>query len=441
MGNAILVFVLLLGTVISVTSSSAKGPFDPNVKDMMSSISVMSELEASGSSIEGFHMNVDGRRRVLQQEDSDSSCEFDVSFSINSITRNDLTSAISVTNNRELPTPVQVVYSLGDSTAMALETVTNALLVSKGNTDGAPIRFRSIESIKSEATEMFKLNSKFINSDGSSSPSPMTRLDLENLNLNGVPCSLQGQNTLTYNKCFNALSFFQSFNGRAPPTNIDGCTLRFCCGQVMKIETKETPAKEEEIAIVPAAAPESEGFNNSSSAAVTTGVTEDTKNQKEDLQSVDNQSPSVDLSPSPSPPGSESSSEANSSSSTEAKSSSSMGPIIGAIAGVVAALVIAVILSIIFIRSRRKQRISPEKPNGSSPSRNPNGTNQKSVALRAMTGASIFSRGGGTTTGQGTMEATSSSELPCSHSISSGKVRALCINRLFADRGIHFCFE
>jgi hypothetical protein len=50
-----------------------------------------------------------------------------------------------------------------------------------------------------------------------------------------------------------------------------------------------------------------------------------------------------------------------------------------------------------------------------------------------MTGASIFSRGGGTTTGQATMEATSSSELPCSHSISSGKVRELCTIRVFVS--------
>eukprot|EP00890_Picochlorum_soloecismus_P004714 jgi/Picsp_1/5243/NSC_02606-R1_protein len=416
-GNVMLVVVLLLGTEMSVMSISAKGSLDREVDT--SSISVLSDPQVSDSLLEGLDINVNGRygrRRVLQQEDSTNSCEFDVSFSINAITKNDVTSSISVTNNRELPTPVQVVYSFGDSTAMALETVTNALLVSKGNTDGAPIRFRSVDSIKSEASEVFKLNSKFINIDGSDSPSPMTRLDLENLNLNGAPCSLQGQNALTYNKCFNALSFFQSFNGRVPPTNIDGCTLRFCCGQIMKKETKETPTKEEEKleAIVPAAAPESEGFSNASAAVVATGAINDTKNPKEDFQSANYQSPAVDVSPSPSPPVSDSSSETN--------SGSNMGPIIGAIAGVAAVLVIAAILSILFIRSRRKQRISPEKTVSSSPSSNPPGKSQKSVALRAMTGASIFSRGGGTTTGQATMEATSSYEMPCSHSISSGKV-------------------
>lgn len=429
MGNVLLVVALLLAsTVTSVMSTSGKGSFDRKVD-----VSELSENKLFDSSTEGFGTHADSnnaRRKVLQQqEDSTNSCEFDVSFSINAITRNDITSSISVTNNRELPTPVQVVYSLGDSTAMALESVTNALLVSKGNTDGAPIRFRSVDSIKSETSEIFKMISKFINSDGSDSPAPMTRLDLENLNLNGVPCSLQGQNSLTYNKCFNALSFFQSFNGRVPPTNIDGCTLRFCCGQIMKKEAKEAPAKEEEIveAIMPAAAPESESFSNSSGASIATGAPENTKDEKKEKVDSNNynQSPAVNVSPSPSPPSTESS--------KEGSSSSNMGPIIGAIAGVAALLVIAVIISIIFIRSRRKQRVSPEKTVSTSPSRNPHDTNQKSVALRAMTGASIFSRGGGTTTGQAAMEATSSSELPCSHSISSGKVRELCNIRVFVS--------
>lgn len=306
--------------------------------------------------------------RKLTARESGNSCEFNVEYSIHSVNRNEFEATMAVKSNRDEKSPLQIVYRLVDAVQKDLEYVTDAILVTRGNgTYGIPIRMKTFESSSPGETKKIKSAIRFTNN-----PSQSTSLGIQDLNVNGIQCNpVLAKDVITYGTCSNALSFFQSFNGRPPPTNggMDECSMSFCCGVVPipvepKIETALAPAPEGQ-QIAPSPVPEQTNITE------TPLIVEDLNIANQTDTIVSQGESAVD----------------------ETSSGGSSAVLIGAVVGVAAVLIIVVIISILCIRSRRKRSaVSPEtntKPSNT-PRRQPSSVRPTTVSnIVALSGSQI----------------------------------------------------
>ena len=248
---------------------------------------------------------------------------------------------MKIKSNRELASPLQLVYRFIDSADLELEYVTNAILISRENrTTGMPTRLKTVKKYGEGEDAVVKSAIKF-NQEGNNGPSPFVRLGLDSLNVNGIQCSPKsGSMDVTYARCSNALAFFESFNGRPPPTNsgIEECSMTFCCGllpTVSEPKQVEPPATEFAPAApaAPAAEPSSEGmfaspYPESNGTRIDSSVDEPTE------QNVDGASLE------------------------EGGGGGGSGVLIGAAVGVAALLLIVLVVSVLVIRARRKRQVA-----------------------------------------------------------------------------------
>ncbi len=307
--------------------------------------------------------------RKLAARESGNSCEFNVDYSIHSVNQKEFEATMAIKSNREASSPLQIVYRLVDAVQKDLEYITDAILVTRGNgTYGIPIRMKTFESSSQGETKKIKTAIRF-----TGDPGPSTSLGIQDLNVNGIQCNpVLAKDVITYGICANAISFFQSFNGRPPPTNggMDECSMGFCCGMVPipvepKIETVLAPSPESQ-EISPSPTP------TKSNITETPAIVEDSKN------TVNQNDTNV----------------AQGDTSVEKTSGGgSSAVLIGAIVGVAAVLIIAVIISILCIRSRRRRSmVSPEtdsKPSNN-PRRQPSSVRPTTVSnIVAMSGSQI----------------------------------------------------
>ena len=320
-----------------------------------------------------------GRR--LAAKEASSSCEFNVEYSITSVNKNEFEATMAVKSNRDVSSPLQIVYRLEDDVQKDLEYVTDAILVTRGNsTFGIPIRMKTFESSAPGETKKIKSAIRFTDD-----PFPSTGLGIQGLNVNGIQCDpVLTKDKITYGTCANAISFFQSFNGRPPPINggMDECSIGFCCGVVpIPVEAKK------EVALAPApekeqTTPSLEDKNNATISPVQqetvtvapTNLTVDQNGQEEG-------------------------------STEQSSGGGSSVVLIGAVVGVAAVLTIIVIISILCVRSRRKRtQISPEvdtKPSNN-PQRQPSSARPKTVSNIVAMSGSLMTRGGSVSiSGQG----------------------------------------
>ena len=188
-----------------------------------------------------------GQRRSLLQ-DQTTECEFDVMYSVNVIETTNFEATFTVGSNREVPSAVQLSYAYVESD-MYLKNTSDAIIASNGSAAGAPIRLLINNSIGYQEEAVFRTDTSFIN-PSMSGPPGRTSLNVQHVYINGVACNQTNDPTITFSKCFNAFNFFQSFVGAAPPTNLDGCTAKFCCGNIVpKVEvTVATPTAEAPVA-------------------------------------------------------------------------------------------------------------------------------------------------------------------------------------------------
>lgn len=307
---------------------------------------------------------------------SSSSCEFHVEYSITSVNQNEFEAIMSVKSNRETSSPLQVVYRFIDALQKDLEYVTDAILVTRGNsTFGIPIRMKTFESYSQGETKKIKSATRFTNR-----PSPTTSLGIQDLNVNGIQCDpMSTKEKITYGRCMNAISFFESFNGRPPPTNggMEECSMQFCCGVVaIPAETKQ----EMEIAPTventePAPSPSTEVDNGGS------------RNESTIIQNpVSSNTSSVDVDP-----------KGEGDTSTDQKNGGNSAVLIGAVVGVAAVLLIVLIISLLVIRSRRKNmKIDPNvngsdsKPSGPRHQLSVKPTTVSNILATASTGSQLL---------------------------------------------------
>ena len=299
-------------------------------------------------------------------------CEFDVTYSITSVTRGEFEATMKIKSNRELASPLQLVYKFIDSADLELEYVTNAILMSRENsTTGMPTRLKTVKKYGEGEDALVKSAIKF-NQEGTNGPSPFLRLGVDSLNVNGIQCSPKsGSMDVTYARCSNALAFFESFNGRPPPTNsgIDECSMTFCCGVLPTVsESKQVEPPAAEFAPpVPVPEPSSEDM-------VSAPVPETNGTNAND--SVDEQT------------------DKNVDETSRGEGGGGSGVLIGAAVGVAALLLIVVIVSVLVIRARRKRQVADstqKRNNGSGNSGNKSslgkvGTTTTTASINAMVG-------------------------------------------------------
>lgn len=360
--------------------------------------------------------NVHSRRRLEQLPAFGSkkdTCEFDVSYTISSITRSKFAATTIVKNNREVASPLQLVYRYPDTDKLDLEFVNGGVLVSKSNGTLFPIRIKTLDLVSSNQDADIGSSVKFINLNGGNGPSPYTRLGIEDLNVNGVQCETLKDKTLAYGKCYDAISFFQSFNGRPPPTNagIEECSMSFCCGLVSTPEVKvvETvpapePAVENNNTIAESIEDVEKGVSDGGNEQKDTTVSEeDTKTGEGKPSTEDDKVPqtSENTSTQPASPlneqiqqdvlGSEESVDGGSGNSTA---------LIGAAVGIAVALAAIVAISFFVIRARRNRRVQDQNQpssSGSGSKKSHDSRHQlslKSTNTTVRSGSSMFSRGG-----------------------------------------------
>eukprot|EP00889_Picochlorum_renovo_P001689 jgi/Picre1/28719/NNA_004119.t1 len=152
------------------------------------------ELDDGQGAMEDVH--VYSRRRLEQRSGAirKDTCKFDVAYTISSITRSKFDATIIVENNREVSSPLQLVYRYPDADRVDLEFVTGGVLVSKSNGTLVPIRIKTIDSVSSNQDVDIGSSVKFINLNGGNGPSPYTSLAIQDLNVNGVQCeALRGK--------------------------------------------------------------------------------------------------------------------------------------------------------------------------------------------------------------------------------------------------------
>lgn len=355
------------------------------------------------------------RRRLEQRSASiqKDTCKFDVAYTISSITRSKFDATIIVENNREVASPIQLVYRYPDADKVDVEFVTGGVLVSKSNGTLIPVRIKTLDSVSSNQDVNIGSSVKFINLNGGNGPSPYTRLAIQDLNVNGVQCEALREKTLAYSKCYDAISFFQSFNGRPPPTNagIEECSMSFCCGMVTMPEVDVIEA-------VPTPEP---AVENTTASTGDTGkvVSDDTKEQPEptgaeEQQVVSEEDKETDGKPnqgadteqqtshiSPPQPASTLNEEKGTAGSQESSDggSGNSTALIGAAVGIAVALAAIVVISFFVIRARRNRRVQDQNQPSAygSGSRRSQGSRPqlslKSTNTTVRTGSSMFSRG------------------------------------------------
>jgi len=258
-----------------------------------------------------------------QPTDPDNqTCSFDVRYAVTDLSPTAYDAVMTVTSNRDAPAPLQIVYRFaGDRASLDLAYVNNAVIVTKGNgTLGVPTRLKTSTSyrrgqqteISSGVVAVGRLGDGF---------APETRLGVQDLNVNGVPCEAKGGGLMGYETCMNAMSFFTSFNGRPPPARgADECAMVFCCG-VVPVVVEEAVVEEASVVV---------------GDVVAVGV-----------------APTADSSSWVGGNGGNGSNVTSASSNT---GSSNTGVLIGAVVGVAAALLVVVLASLVVIRRRRQQR-------------------------------------------------------------------------------------
>jgi hypothetical protein len=368
------------------------------------------ELDDGHGAMEDVH--VYSRRRLEQRSGSikKDTCKFDVAYTISSITRSKFDATIIVENNREVASPLQLVYRYPDADRVDLEFVTGGVLVSKSNGTLVPIRIKTLDSVSSNQDVDIGSSVKFINLNGGNGPSPYTSLAIQDLNVNGVQCEALRGKTLAYSKCYDAISFFQSFNGRPPPTNagIEECSMSFCCGMVSMPEMNVVEA-------VPVPEP---AVENTTASTGDTGkvVSDDTGEQQdaaagaEEEQKVSeedkkpNQKEDKEQQASDIPPAEPASTLNEQQDTTGIQESSDGGSgnstaLIGAAVGIAVALAAIVVISFFVIRARRNRRVQDQNQpstDGSGSRRPQESRHQlslKSTNTTVRSGSSMFSRG------------------------------------------------
>lgn len=340
---------------------------------------------ASEDDIVPFDDGIARYERNLLAKETGSSCEFQVEYSITSVNKNEFESTMKVKSNRESSSPLQIVYRFVDAIQKELEYVTDAILVTRGNsTFGIPIRMKTFESSSQGQTKKIKSATRFTNN-----PTSTTSLGIESVNVNGIQCDpVLAKDTITYGTCSNAMSFFQSFNGRPPPINggMDECSMSFCCGVIaIPVEAKQeavlAPAPEN-VEIV--SSPSSEDGNTTADASLVLEESNPGDNNTSSDNEVDQKA------------------EEGTSGNDQDGGGGSSAVLIGAVVGVAAVLLIVVVVSVLCIRSRRKRmQVTPDVDSKPSmdPRRQPSVVRPTTVSnIVATTGSQLTTRGRSTVT-------------------------------------------
>lgn len=176
-------------------------------------------------------------RRLMQQTGLLPTCEIDLAYTVTAARPDAFDTSLTITNNRELASNWQLMYTYADYQSIRLANTSGATVLSNGSVTGAPVRLVDTfqfgsNGIAAGANDTFTTTSAFISGAAAGNDS----LLITGVNVNGLQCSQllpQQGDTLSFKGCSTALSLFSPQGGSAGNTPTAACSAAFCCGYIL----------------------------------------------------------------------------------------------------------------------------------------------------------------------------------------------------------------